>query len=138
MFLLDTTAVSDLRRTGSPGHNTGLAAWAAAVPAHQMFISALTVQELETGVLLIERRDDVQGAVLRAWLEQRVMVAFSDRVLPIDVAVARRAAAMHVPDPRPFADALIAATAAVHGMTVVTRNTDDFQPLGVAHLNPWT
>ena len=88
-------------------------------------------------VLLVERRDPSQGAILRAWLDKHVVPAFHDRILPIDVAVAQRCARLHVPDPRAERDALIAATALVHGMTVVTRNISDFQPTGVPLLNPW-
>jgi predicted nucleic acid-binding protein len=94
--------------------------------------------ELEQGVLMIERRDPAQGRVLRTWLESQVMPAFDDRVLPIDAAVARRCASLHVPRTRGERDALIAATALVHGMAVVTRNVADFEPTGVAVINPWT
>ena len=89
------------------------------------------------GVLLAERRDPSQGAIFRAWLNVHVLPAFSGRVLPVDIAVAQRSARLHVPDPRPVRDALIAATALVHGMTVVTRNGADFEPTGVLILNPW-
>ena len=85
----------------------------------------------------MERRNAEQGAVLRRWLEGEVLSAFEGRILPIDAPIARRSAALHVPDPRPERDALIAATALVHGLTVVTRNTADFEPTGVALLNPW-
>lgn len=100
-------------------------------------ISVITVQELERGVRLVERRDPAQGARLRRWLENDVLEPAGDRILPIDVAVARRCAALHVPDLRPERDALIAATALEHGLVVVTRNTADFLPMGVAVLNPW-
>ncbi len=101
-------------------------------------MSAIVVQELEIGTLLAERLDPLQGALLRSWLIDHVLPAFSDRILPVDVAVARRSAALHVPDPRPIRDGLIAATALVHGLTMVTRNTADFEPTGVPLLNPWT
>lgn len=97
----------------------------------------VTVLELERGILLLERRNAKQGAVLRRWLEGDVLPAFEGRVLPIDAQVARRSAALHVPDPRPERDALVAATALTHGLTVVTRNVGDFEPMGVALLNPW-
>jgi hypothetical protein len=92
---------------------------------------------MEMGALLMERRDPRQGAVLRSWLEDRVLPAFTGRVLPVDTSVALRCAALHVPNPRSYRDSLIAATAMIHGMTVVTRNTSDFEPTGVALLNPW-
>jgi predicted nucleic acid-binding protein len=102
-----------------------------------MFLSVITILELETGILLIERRDSKQGAMLRTWLDGHVLPAFSGRILAIDVAVAQRCATLHVPNPRADRDALIAATALVHGMTVVTRNVADFEPTGVEIFNPW-
>jgi len=97
----------------------------------------ITIEELEIGVLLAERRDPPHGRMLRRWLEAQVLPAFGNRVLPIDVAVARRSASLHVPDPRPVKDTLIAATALIHGMSVVTRNVADFAPMGVDLIDPW-
>jgi len=107
------------------------------VQASSLFLSAITILELETGVLLIERRDPGQGAILRAWLDGHVLPAFSGRVLFVATAVAQCCARLHVPDPRAERNALIAATALVHGMTVVTRNVADFEATGVPTLNPW-
>ncbi len=137
MFVLDTNVVSELRkvRLGRADHN--VARWADQVDAMALYLSAITVQELETGVLLAERRDPPQGAIFRTWFDQHVLPAFAGRILPIDTLVAQRCASLHVPNPRPVMDSLIAATALVHGMTVVTRNTADFQSLGVPILNPW-
>ena len=137
MYLLDTNVVSELRKVKAGKADRNVAAWAAEVSVGSLFLSAITVQELEIGTLLAERRDPAQGAILRAWLERHVLPAFADRILPIDGEVARRSARLHVPDPRPLRDALIAATALVHGMTVVTRNVADFEPTGVAVLDPW-
>ena len=134
MFLLDTNVVSELRKAAKADPH--VRRWAAAVAPSVLFLSAISVLELELGVLLAERRDPRQGAVLRSWLESRVLPAFDDRILPIDTAVARRCAILHVPNPRSDRDALIAATALVHGLTVVTRNTADFPP-SVPLLNPW-
>jgi hypothetical protein len=97
----------------------------------------ITVLELEIGVLLAERRDPSRGAVFRAWLDRHVLPAFAERILVVDTVVAQRSARLHVPDPRPVRDALIAATAQVYGMVVVTRNVADFEPTGVPTLNPW-
>jgi predicted nucleic acid-binding protein len=137
MFILDTNVVSELRKAKAGKADRGVAAWASAVSAESLFVSAVTILELETGVLLVHRRDPKQGALLRAWMDQHVLPAFSGRVLPVDVAVAQRCAALHVPDPRSERDALIAATAMVHHMTVVTRNVADFEAIGVPLLNPW-
>ncbi len=137
MQLLDTNVVSELRKIKSGRANRQVSRWAASAPVGAFFISVITLMELETGVRLVERRDTAQGALLRAWLDTQVIPGFAGRVLPVDAAVALRCAALHVPDPRPERDALIAATALVHGMTVVTRNVADFTPMGVALLNPW-
>ena len=107
------------------------------VAVSDLYLSAISVQELETGVLLIERRDEAQGAILRGWLENQVLPAFAGRILPVDTAVARRSAMLHVPDPRPVRDTLIAATALVHSMNIVTRNIKDFSYAGVRLINPW-
>lgn len=137
MFILDTNVVSELRKVRLGKANVNVVAWAQRVNASDLFISAITLMELELGVLSIERKDAPQGALLRLWLEQQVLPEFSERTLPMDAAVALRCARLHVPDKRGERDALIAATALVHGMTVVTRNVADFKPTGVALLNPW-
>ena len=138
MFLLDTNVVSELRKVRSGKAAAAVADWAAELPAARLFISVITIHELEHGVLLAERADAAQGRVLRAWLDESVPAAFAERILPIDEAVARRAAGLHVPDPAPFRDALIGATALVHGMTVATRNVRDFERFaGLVVINPW-
>jgi predicted nucleic acid-binding protein len=135
MFLLDTNVVSEFRRP----HRTDpkVAAWADGVPPGEMFLSSITVLELETGALLLARRDASQGRLIRQWIEDRVLTAFSDRILAVDTAVARRCAGFHVPDPRPYRDSLIAATALIHGLIVATRNRADFEAMAVPVLNPW-
>lgn len=139
MFVLDTNVVSELRKVRSGKADPGVAAWAAGVPSAAMFVSAITIHELEHGVLLMERSDPDQGAVLRSWLDESVAVAFAERVLVVDEEVARRAASLHVPNPAPYRDAFIGATALVHQMTVVTRNVGDFEAFeGLEVLNPWT
>jgi len=137
MFILDTNVVSELRKIRSGKADKQVAAWADSVAAADLYLSAITLQELETGVLLAERRDPAQGTLLRAWMEQHVLPAFAGRILPIDQAVALRSARLHVPDPKPLRDGLIAATALVHGMTVITRNIQDFANSGAKLFNPW-
>lgn len=137
MFVLDTDVVSELRKVQIGKSDLNVAAWAQSVDAADLFVSAITLMELELGVLSIERKDAAQGAMLRSWLEQHVLPEFSRRTLPIDTAVALRCARLRVPDKRGERDALIASTALVHGMTVVTRNVTDFKPTGVTILNPW-
>lgn len=137
MWLLDTNVVSELRKVRSGKADPCVAAWADNVAAAALFISVITLHELELGVLLAERRDPAQGTIIRTWLDVRVQLAFAGRILAVDAAVALRAAQLHVPDPRPVRDAIIAATAQVHGMAVVTGDTEDFAPMGVSLLNPW-
>jgi len=135
MYLLDTNVVSELRK-GRNAHR-GVRRWAQALPAASLYLSVVSILELEIGILLIARRDRRQGEILRTWMDRHVLPTFVDRILPVDTAVAQRCAALHVPDPRSDRDALIAATALVHGLTVVTRNTNDFQVTGADLINPW-
>lgn len=137
MYVLDTNVLSELRKVRLGKADVNVAAWSESVDAADLFLSAITIMELELGVLSIERKDAAQGAVLRTWLERQVLPEFSERILPVDTAVAQRCARLHVPNKRNERDALIAATALVHGMTVVTRNVADFEPSGVAIANPW-
>ena len=138
MFILDTNVVSELRKSKAGKANQGVTEWAKGVPVALMFMSVISLHELEHGVLLVERRDSAQGEVLREWLDENVVPAFADRFLPVNADVARKAAALHVPDPAPFRDALIAATALVHGMTVVTQNVSDFERFAKLEVaNPW-
>ncbi|MFA6015378.1 MAG: type II toxin-antitoxin system VapC family toxin [Gallionellaceae bacterium] len=138
MFILDTNVVSELRKVRLGKADKCVSLWADSVDVADLYLSVITVQELEIGVQLIERRDVAQGAILRGWLNNQVLPAFAGRILPIDANIAQRSASFHVPDPQPVRDSLIAATALIHGMTVVTRNVADFQMPGVSLLNPWT
>jgi toxin FitB len=137
MFILDTNVVSELRQAKAGRADPNVTAWATSVPAGSLFLSAITILELETGTLQVARRDPAQGIILRAWLDGHVLPAFAGCVLSVDTAVVQRCAALDVPDPRAERDALIAAMALVHGMTVVTRNVADFAPTGVPIINPW-
>jgi predicted nucleic acid-binding protein len=134
-FLLDTNVLSELRR--SERAHPKVQAWAASVSANELFISAITLLEIELGTLLIARRDTAQASLLRKWIDQRVLPAFDGRILAVDTAVAQRCARLHVPDPRAERDALLAATALVYGKAVVTRNMADFAPMGAKVINPW-
>lgn len=135
MFVLDTNVVSELRRPEKA--DPRVLAWASETPLANFFLSAITILELEHWVLLVERKDPARGAILRAWIDHQVLPRFEGRVLAVDSAVARRCARLPVPNSRAERDALIAATALVHGMTVVTRNVMDFATTGVAVFNPW-
>src|SRR5580658_7716770 len=140
MYILDTNVISELRKAGKTHQN--VKKWAERLLSASLYISVISVLELEIGILLIERRDKEQGAILRAWMDRHVVPTFSGRILAIDTAVAQRCATLHVPalnmqNPRSDRDALIAATALVHGLTVATRNVADFERTGVGVLNPW-
>jgi predicted nucleic acid-binding protein len=137
MYLLDTNVISELRKAGSGRADVNVVQWASVVAPISLFISAMTIFELELGILQIERRDEAQAKILRHWVDRHVLKAFEQRILAVDVAVAQQCAALHVPDPRASRDAFIAATALVHGLTVVTRNTKDFEGSGARLLNPW-
>jgi predicted nucleic acid-binding protein len=135
MFLLDTNVISELRRPERANRN--VVAWAASIPLANFFLSAISILEIEIGVLRLARNDPGQAAVFRSWIDGQVRIRFAGRILPVDVEVARRCAPLHVPDPRSERDSLIAATALAHGLTMVTRNTAHFATTGVALLNPW-
>lgn len=137
MYLLDTNVVSELRKASTGKANPNVVAWAKGVNASHLFVSVITIMELELGILAIERKDDIQGGMLRAWFEQQVLPEFVERTLPVDTPIALRCAKLHIPDKRGERDAMIAATALVHGMIVVTRNVADFSGTGVSIVNPW-
>jgi len=135
MFLLDTNVISELRRPQKA--NMNVVGWARAIPAASFFLSVISILEIELGALQIGRKDTAQGAVLRSWIDDHILLGFDGRILPIDTAVARCCARLHVPNRRAERDGLIAATAVVHGLTVATRNVADFEAMGIALFNPW-
>jgi toxin FitB len=137
MFLIDTNIVSESRKARSGRADAKVIAWLQATDPRQTFLSAMSIFELELGVLRVAQRDVAQGEALRRWLSQIVMPGFSGRILGMDDTIAAVCAALHVPQPASERDAWIAATALVHGLTVVTRNTCDFARTGVKLLNPW-
>jgi predicted nucleic acid-binding protein len=124
MYLLDTCVVSELRRPDKA--NTKVLAWAQSVAVVEQYISAITILELEQGVLAKERTDPSQGQVLRRWLEQSVRVHFAGRIVAFDEQAALCCAALHVPNPKSYRDAMIGACGLIRGITVVTQNTKDF------------
>ncbi len=134
-YVLDTNVVSALRVRG---RNPMVETWAVSVPVADQFVTAMTISEIERGVIAKEWSDSAQGEILRRWFEERVLPAFAGRVLPFDLAAARILATYRVPEHAPLDDALIGAVAQVAEMAVVTRNTRHFEPLGVACVNPWS
>ena len=136
-YLLDTSVVSELRKRPDVV-NPGVVDWAGRQATSDLYLSVVTLLEIELGIIRLQRRDPDQAAILRQWMDRRVLAGFAGRVVPIDADIAVHAARLHVPDPRPERDAYIAATAQVRGLTVVTRNVADFEPTGVTVLSPWT
>ncbi|MDR6820192.1 putative nucleic acid-binding protein [Neorhizobium sp. 2083] len=136
-YLLDTNVVSELRKVGDGKADANVTKWVSGQNSNDLFISAITILEIERGILSIQRRDAAQGSRLRGWMDSRVRPEFAERILPVDDAVATRCAHLHIPDRRNEADALIAATALVHGLTVVTHNIQDFYDTGAIVLDPW-
>ena len=137
MYLLDTNVVSELRKAKSAKANANVVAWASSVSSASLFLSAISILELEMGILLLERRDAKQGQTLRRWLETHVLPSFDGRILAVDTAVARQCAQLHVRDRCSERDALMAATALVHGLVMVTHNVKDFKATRVEIVDPW-
>lgn len=138
MYLLDTNALSELRKRRSGKISAAVEAWAGSVDQSDMYLSVITIMEIELGIALLERRDPRQAGVLRSWLNDKVMPAFAGRILPVDTTIALRCARLHVPDTKSERDAWIAATGLVHDLTIATRNVADFAGTGVTLLDPWT
>ncbi|MDB5438726.1 MAG: hypothetical protein JWM33_1153 [Caulobacteraceae bacterium] len=137
MYLIDTNVVSESRKIASGKADPAVINWLSRTDPSTTFISAMTLFELELGVGRVERRDPAQGSALRRWLDRTVKPGFQGRVLPMDSEIAVACAGLHIPDPAGERDAWIAATALVHGLTLVTRNVRDFAASRVATLNPW-
>lgn len=137
MYLLDTNVISELRKVKQGKADPQVVQWASQQNTANLYISVISILEIEQGILKIERHDPVQGKHLRQWLEQQVLPSFAERVLNLDIKSARQCAALHVPNPTSYRDAMIAAIAITHHLNIVTRNTADFKALGVVLVNPW-
>ena len=132
MYLLDTNVVSELRK---PKPHGAVLAWFEGLEETQLHLSAVTIGEIRSGIEITREQDEAKASEIEAWLE---MVAGSYNVLSMDAATFRAwAQLMHRQSDTVYEDAMIAATAKVHGLTVVTRNVADFKPFGVPLLNPF-
>lgn len=137
MYLLDTNVISELRKAGSNKVNNNVVKWAQSVSTSSLFISSISILEIEMGILQLERKDPKQASVYKTWLKDHVLKAFSDRILSFDTRSALKCAQLHVPDPKSERDAMIAAISIVHGFTLVSRSESDFQHINVELINPW-
>ena len=139
MFLLDTNILSEIRKISQGRADPALAHWVQAIDFDRCHLCVITLLEIEQGILRVRHRgDEAQFARLQRWLNDTVVPTFDARILPVDRHAARICARLHVPDQRPYNDALIAATAIRNDLTLVTRNTRDFAELNVPLLNPFS
>ena len=137
MFLLDTNTISELRKIALGRAHANVAAWERVHLPSELFVSVITLLEIEVGILRLAQKDRGRSETLKQWRDAHVLPFFEGRIFEVTQDISARCAALHVPKSRPAHDALIAATAIVHGLTVVTRNTVDFGAMGVKMLNPW-
>lgn len=137
MYLLDTNVISELRKASSNKADKNVIAWAAAQSSSHLFISAISVLEIEMGILQLARKDAKQAGIYRIWLNDHVLTAFANRILAFDTNAALKCAQLHIPNPKSERDAMIAAISMVHGFTLVTRNEKDFKHIDVPLINPW-
>ncbi len=137
MFLLDTNVISESRKLGTPKGEPSVARWLVGVDFESLYLSTITLFELEAGIVRMERRDAPQGRNLRRWYERAVLAKFERRILDFDTAAASVTAALHTTPTPPLIDSMIAGIALSRGLTVVTRNVRDFEPTGVRLVNPW-
>lgn len=138
MYLLDTNVLSEMRKLNSFKINPNVATWLNRVYPEELYLSVLTIMEIKVGILGLKHRNDYQQTtVLNSWLTQEIQPKFAQRILPITTEIALSCASLHIPNKRPFSDALIAATAIQHNLTLVTRNIKDFQGLKLRLINPF-
>jgi predicted nucleic acid-binding protein len=137
MVLLDTNIISELRKVHTGRAAPAVVRWESTVSATELMLSVITIQEIEIGILRLARKDPRQADILREWLSQYLLVSFRDRILPVTTEIALRCATLLINDGRTYPDALLAATAYVHGLPLVTRNVRHFVGTGVRVINPW-
>lgn len=136
MFLFDTNVISEFRKIEKGKANTGVIRWSENHDIRLAYISVITVMEIQQGILRLARKDEAQAQRLQQWRD-KILNTFEGRIIPVTTEIALQCAGFHVPDKQPANDALIAATAKVKGLTVVTRNSKDFDFSGVKVFNPF-
>ena len=134
-YLIDTNVISEIRK-GSRC-NPGVKSWLAEAFSAEVYLSVLTLGEIRKGIENVRRRDKPTADALESWFRE-VENNFSDHILPVDQAISEQWGRFNVPDPLPTVDSLLAATAQVHGLTLVTRNLKDVERTGVDCLNPFS
>lgn len=132
-YLLDTNILSEVRK---PHGDANVRSWFAEVGSDELYVSVLTLGEVRQGTERLKRRDEAQAAVIERWLEG-LAASYRERLLPVDLEVVDAWGRLNVPDPLPVIDGLLAATALVHSLTLVTRNTKDVERSGVPLINPF-
>lgn len=137
MYLLDTNVISELRKIPKSTADKNVMAWAKSVDSTLMFMSTITIFEIELGIQLHRQKDATQSLMLHDWFHGHVMPLFAGRVLPVNEIIALTAAELNCPNRRPLNDSLILATGKVHQLIIVTRNEKDFEGAGIKVLNPW-
>ncbi|WP_124054864.1 type II toxin-antitoxin system VapC family toxin [Arcanobacterium ihumii] len=136
MFLLDTNVISEIRKPQSR-IDANVKQWFEDKSPLDCYLSSTTIYEIEMGIVQVNRKDKPQAAILRYWLENHVLAAFENRILPMETAVARAAANLQKRRTLPYRDCIIGATALVNGLTMVTRNVADFESMPISLVNPW-
>ena len=137
MYLLDTNILGDIRKSHHPNCPALFKQWLNHVDLNLCYLSVISIYEIEQGILRKERTDTIQGQLLRTWFEQKIQPEFHHRILDLNTNIALKTAQLHVPNPASLADSFIGATALQHNLTLITRNTKDFQSFGVKLFNPF-
>jgi predicted nucleic acid-binding protein len=135
MYVLDTNVISELRKLKRV--DRAVLRWLESVPIEAQYLSAISIFEVELGIIKAERTNNEEAIAYKTWLNRKVLPSFAGRILPLNEKIAVVFARMMAPKTRPYRDAIIAATAQHHGYAVVTRNVRDFVELPVRVINPW-
>jgi toxin FitB len=135
MYLIDTNVVSEIRKGQRAA--PAVVSWFQLQRQETLFLSVITILEVEQGYQKLLRHDVRQAQIIRNWIDSGLLKGFQDRILSVDTKIVRQCAGLHIPNKKPYADAMIAATALSYDLTIITRNTRDFEQTGARLLNPW-
>lgn len=137
MYLLDTNVVSELRKIGKGRADANVTRWFHSIKTRHTWLSVITLVEIQVGILRLERRDPASARHLADWFRDQLLPEYTNRILSLDIHAAMICAEFHIPEQSPLNDAYIAAIAKAHNLSVVTRNTRDFERFGVRLINPF-